>query len=244
MPKDDSGRRYSKHKQHYQYVYGKTASPRHSRVWFPCSEQDCRQRALVRRRRSKAGRFINDSKEGPLQTHSMSRETCLPSRMPRFRRPTHTTLILWHKSLGFFFFLKKPSTLFCLWCFICFPYHSTHFITTLEPPWDAMGCMAARRSTTGFSIPQHHPGLAWQSHRHFTAHPPGAKNREGSFPSTWDAISVINEDFSKLRQRARVMHGQKTSQSGRTQNTPSNTPQQHGYLGPGSLILSYRETQL
>lgn len=76
-----------------------------------------------------------------------------------------------------------------------FPYHSTHFITTLEPALDATGCTAARRSTTGFSTSQHHPGLTWQSHCHFTAHPPGAKTRESSFTNTWDAISVINEDF-------------------------------------------------
>lgn len=70
-------------------------------------------------------------------------------------------------------------------------------------------------STTGFSIRLHHPDFAWQSHLQFTAHLPiyftlhdlGVNNRKGSFTNICNYLSS-KVRFSKLRQRAGVMHGQ------------------------------------
>lgn len=136
--------------------------------WFSWSKQDCRQQALVLGHRSKAGRFVGDSAAGPLRTHRTSRETRHPHRLSGFKWPTQLFLSSGTNPLGLlfvFFFFQINSTLFCLRCFTCFPYRSTHFITTLEA---ALGCTASSTSTAVFSIHQHRPGLTWQSHLHFT----------------------------------------------------------------------------
>lgn len=164
MPKDDSIRKHSKQKEH---VFDKLASPKHSIFLLSYSKPDCRHWALVLRHRSKVGQVTSDSEAGPLQPQRASRETCLPWRVSASKWPTRLSS---SGTNSWTFFFPNKQHLFCLWCFICFPYHSIHFITTLEAALDEVGCPASRRSTAGFSIPQLHLGLTWQSHFCFTPH--------------------------------------------------------------------------
>lgn len=184
MPEDDSIRKHSMQKEHYQHVLDKLASPKHSISLLSCSKPDCRQWALVLRHRSKVGQVSSDSEAGSLQPHRASRETCLPCTAPASKWPTRLSSS-GTNSWGFFYSSNKQY-FFCLWCFIFFSSHSTHF-TTLEAALDEMGCPASRRSAAEFSIPQLHPGIPWQSHPHFTPHFPlhdtGAINRKAGMQS-------------------------------------------------------------
>lgn len=141
---------------------------------------------------------------------------------------------------GLFFFPNKQH-LFCLWCFICFPYHSIHFITTLEAALDEVGCSASRRSTAGFSIPQLHLGahLAITLLFHTTpSHLLYIILGQITEKLEWDLSKKKKPNIFKVQLKNWSDMWAKTQQCGRIQSTQKHTTTAHSLAMKSDAIVS------